>query len=68
MGLNSNELLEYLIGYVEYNLIDTDDEDVMIFNQGQFEGMLFTLEILGCEKIARTLDKRYGSIIRRESD
>ena len=66
MGMNSNELLEYLIDYIHDNLLNPQTDEEKIFNAGQFEGMLYMLEIVGCNRIASKLEKRYGDLIRAE--
>lgn len=64
MALNNDELLEYLMAYIENEMSQCENEHERIFNAGEFEGILLMLDIFGLDKISRLLDRKYGNKIQ----
>ena len=64
MALNKDELLEYLMAYIENEMSQCENEHERIFNAGEFEGILLMLDIFGLDKISRSLDRKYGNKIQ----
>ena len=53
MALNNDELLEYLMAYIENEMAQCENEHERIFNAGEFEGILLMLDIFGLDKISK---------------
>ena len=62
MAFNNDELLDYLMAYIDNELDYAETEREKAFNTGEVEGILFMLEVFGCDKIADILDKKYRHI------
>ena len=65
MGLNSNELLEYLMGYIDNEIEITDfrNKSASFYLKGEIEGILMMLEVIGLDRMADKISRRYSDYI-----
>ena len=59
MAMSNNEMLEYLIAYIDNEIEQASNDHEKTFTVGEIEGILFMLEVFNCDKMASMLDKKY---------